>query len=434
MKLNDVLERGQEAMRPPVSGQVVGVSGLTVWVEGARSAIGDIVEISTKGKRLPAQVVGVSEDRLACMPLGEMAGIAPGVSAEATNAPLRVPIGQGLLGRVIDALGNPIDEAGPLPAMPLTATDNRPPDPLKRKRIDEQLHLGIRAIDTLVPIGKGQRVGIFAGSGVGKSTLMSMMARNTSADVVVVGLVGERGREVREFIENDLGEEGLAKSIVVVATSDMPPMVRLQATFTATRIAEYFRDGGSNVLLFWDSITRTMTAQREVGLSAGEPPASRAYPPSAFAMLPRLLERAGASEHGSITGIYTVLVEGDDLQDPVADSARSILDGHIVLDRDLATSNHYPAIDILNSVSRVAPAISSPDLDLQVATVKRLLAAYRDAQVLIEVGAYVPGTNADVDTAVRLLPQLNEFLRQSTSEKPSLEESQQQLADLVGAA
>ena len=434
MKLNDVLERGQEAMRPPVSGQVVGVSGLTVWVEGARSAIGDIVEISTKGKRLPAQVVGVSEDRLACMPLGEMAGIAPGVSAEATNAPLRVPIGQGLLGRVIDALGNPIDEAGPLPGMPLTATDNRPPDPLKRKRIDEQLHLGIRAIDTLVPIGKGQRVGIFAGSGVGKSTLMSMMARNTSADVVVVGLVGERGREVREFIENDLGEEGLAKSIVVVATSDMPPMVRLQATFTATRIAEYFRDGGSNVLLFLDSITRTMTAQREVGLSAGEPPASRAYPPSAFAMLPRLLERAGASEHGSITGIYTVLVEGDDLQDPVADSARSILDGHIVLDRDLATSNHYPAIDILNSVSRVAPAISSPDLDLQVATVKRLLAAYRDAQVLIEVGAYVPGTNADVDTAVRLLPQLNEFLRQSTSEKPSLEESQQQLADLVGAA
>ena len=434
MKLNDVLERGQEAMRPPVSGQVVGVSGLTVWVEGARSAIGDVVEISTKGKRLPAQVVGVSEDRLACMPLGEMAGIAPGVSAEATNAPLRVPIGQGLLGRVIDALGNPIDDAGPLPAMPLTATDNRPPDPLKRKRIDEQLHLGIRAIDTLVPIGKGQRVGIFAGSGVGKSTLMSMMARNTSADVVVVGLVGERGREVREFIENDLGEDGLAKSIVVVATSDMPPMVRLQATFTATRIAEHFRDRGSNVLLFLDSITRTMTAQREVGLSAGEPPASRAYPPSAFAMLPRLLERAGASEHGSITGVYTVLVEGDDLQDPVADSARSILDGHIVLDRDLATSNHYPAIDVLNSVSRVAPAISSPDLDLQVATVKRLLAAYRDAQVLIEVGAYVPGTNSDVDTAVRLLPQLNDFLRQSTSETPSLEESQQQLADLVGAA
>jgi len=318
--------------------------------------------------------------------------------------------------------------------MPLTATDNRPPDPLKRKRIDEQLHLGIRAIDTLVPIGKGQRVGIFAGSGVGKSTLMSMMARNTSADVVVVGLVGERGREVREFIENDLGEEGLAKSVVVVATSDMPPMVRLQATFTATRIAEHFRDRGSNVLLFLDSITRTMTAQREVGLSAGEPPASRAYPPSAFAMLPRLLERAGASEHGSITGIYTVLVEGDDLQDPVADSARSILDGHLVLDRNLATSNHYPAIDVLNSVSRVAPAISSPDLDLQVATVKRLLAAYRDAQVLIEVGAYVPGTNSDVDTAVRLLPQLNEFLRQSTSETPSLEESQRQLADLVGAA
>jgi len=366
--------------------------------------------------------------------LGEMTGIAPGVLAEATNAPLRVPIGQGLLGRVIDALGTPIDEAGPLPAMPLTATDNRPPDPLKRKRIDEQLHLGIRAIDTLVPIGKGQRVGIFAGSGVGKSTLMSMMARNTSADVVVVGLVGERGREVREFIENDLGEEGLAKSVVVVATSDMPPMVRLQATFTATRIAEHFRDRGSNVLLFLDSITRTMTAQREVGLSAGEPPASRAYPPSAFAMLPRLLERAGASEHGSITGIYTVLVEGDDLQDPVADSARSILDGHIVLDRDLATSNHYPAIDVLNSVSRVAPAISSPDLDLQVATVKRLLAAYRDAQVLIEVGAYVPGTNSDVDTAVRLLPQLNEFLRQSTSETPSLGESQRQLADLVGAA
>lgn len=434
MRLAEVLERGQEAIRLPISGEVVGVNGLTVWVEGARAAIGDIVEIAAKGQRLPAQVVGVSGDRLACMPLGDTAGIAPGVSALATNSPLRVPVGHGLLGRVVDALGNPIDGVGPLPVMPKKSTDNTAPDPLTRKRIDEQLHLGIRALDTLVPIGKGQRVGIFAGSGVGKSTLMSMMARNTSADVVVVGLIGERGREVREFIENDLGKEGLAKSVVVVATSDMPPMVRLQATFTATRIAEHFRDRGSDVLLFVDSITRTMTAQREVGLSAGEPPAARAFPPSAFAMLPRLLERAGASDTGSITGIYTVLVEGDDMQDPVADSARSILDGHIVLDRDLATSNHYPAIDVLGSVSRVAPAISSPDQDVHVATIKRLLAAYRDAKVLIEVGAYVPGTNADVDTAVRLMSRINDFLRQVTKDAPSLEESQRQLAEIASAA
>lgn len=434
MRLAEVLERGQEAIRLPISGEVVGVNGLTVWVEGARAAIGDIVEIAAKGQRLPAQVVGVSGDRLACMPLGDTAGIAPGVSALATNSPLRVPVGHGLLGRVVDALGNPIDGVGPLPVMPKKSTDNTAPDPLTRKRVDEQLHLGIRALDTLVPIGKGQRVGIFAGSGVGKSTLMSMMARNTSADVVVVGLIGERGREVREFIENDLGKEGLAKSVVVVATSDMPPMVRLQATFTATRIAEHFRDRGSDVLLFVDSITRTMTAQREVGLSAGEPPAARAFPPSAFAMLPRLLERAGASDTGSITGIYTVLVEGDDMQDPVADSARSILDGHIVLDRDLATSNHYPAIDVLGSVSRVAPAISSPDQDVHVATIKRLLAAYRDAKVLIEVGAYVPGTNADVDTAVRLMSRINDFLRQVTKDAPSLEESQRQLAEIASAA
>ena len=434
MRLAEVLEKGQEAIRLSICGEVVGVNGLTVWVEGARAAIGDIVEIAAKGQRLPAQVVGVSGDRLACMPLGDTTGIAPGVSALATNSPLRVPVGHGLLGRVVDALGNPIDGLGPLPVMPKRSTDNTAPDPLTRKRIDEQLHLGIRALDTLVPIGKGQRVGIFAGSGVGKSTLMSMMARNTSADVVVVGLVGERGREVREFIENDLGKEGLAKSVVVVATSDMPPMVRLQATFTATRIAEHFRDQGSDVLLFVDSITRTMTAQREVGLSAGEPPAARAFPPSAFAMLPRLLERAGASDAGSITGIYTVLVEGDDMQDPVAASARSILDGHIVLDRDLATSNHYPAIDVLGSVSRVAPAISSPDQDVHVATIKRLLAAYRDAKVLIEVGAYVPGTNADVDTAVRLMSRINDFLRQVTKDAPSLEESQRQLAEIASAA
>lgn len=433
MNLEQTLERGRSALRLPVSGEVVGVNGLTVWIDGLRSAIGDVVTLHLNGQPLPAQVVGISGARLACMPLGELSGIAPGIRAQATRSPIHVPIGDGLLGRVIDALGRPIDAKGPLPTMPTMTTDNQAPDPLTRRRITEQLHLGVRSIDGIVPVGKGQRIGIFAGSGVGKSTLMSMMARNTSADVVVVGLIGERGREVREFIENDLGEAGLAKSVVVVATSDMPPMVRLQAASTATRIAEHFRDQGLQVLLFIDSITRVMTAQREVGLSAGEPPAARAYPPSAFAMLPRLLERAGASHSGSITGIYTVLVEGDDLQDPVADSARSILDGHIVLDRALATAHHYPAIDVLGSVSRVAPAISPASVLEAAAAVKRLLAAYAEARILIEVGAYVAGSNADVDRAIRLMPRINEYLQQSVTDVPPLELTRQQLLDLAGA-
>ncbi len=433
MNLQQTLERGQHAIRLPVSGEVVGVNGLTIWLQGVRSAIGDVLDLDIHGQSLLAQVVGISGDRLACMPLGEMSGVAPGVRARATNSPVLVPIGDGLLGRVIDAMGNPIDGKGPLARMPMVTTTNKAPSPLSRQRITKQLHVGVRAIDTLIPIGQGQRIGIFAGSGVGKSTLMSMMARNTSADVVVVGLVGERGREVLEFIENDLGPEGLSKSVVVVATSDMPPMVRLQAASTATRIAEHFRDNGLHVLLFIDSITRTMTAQREVGLSAGEPPAARAYPPSAFAMLPRLLERAGASSVGTITGVYTVLIEGDDLQDPVADSARSILDGHIVLDRELATANHYPAIDVLGSVSRVAPHVTTGDLQASGAVLKRLLAAYREAKILVEVGAYVPGSNADVDRAIALMPRINAFLRQPTHEVPSLEDSQQQLLGLVGA-
>ena len=433
MNLQQTLEMGKHAIRLPVSGEVVGVNGLTIWLQGVRSAIGDVLDLDIHGQSLLAQVVGIAGDGLACMPLGEMSGVAPGIKARATNSPVLVPIGDGLLGRVIDALGNPIDDKGPLERMPMLATTNKAPSPLSRQRITEQLHVGVRAIDSLIPIGRGQRIGIFAGSGVGKSTLMSMMARNTSADVVVVGLVGERGREVLEFIENDLGPEGLSKSVVVVATSDMPPMVRLQAASTATRIAEHFRDNGLHVLLFIDSITRTMTAQREVGLSAGEPPAARAYPPSAFAMLPRLLERAGASSVGTITGIYTVLIEGDDLQDPVADSSRSILDGHIVLDRELATANHYPAIDVLGSVSRVAPHVTTSEVQASGAVLKRLLAAYREAKILVEVGAYVSGSNADVDRAIALMPRINAFLRQSTLEVPSLKDSQQQLLELVGA-
>ena len=433
MNLQQTLEMGKHAIRLPVSGEVVGVNGLTIWLQGVRSAIGDVLDLDIHGQSLLAQVVGIAGDRLACMPLGEMSGVAPGIKARATNSPVLVPIGDGLLGRVIDALGNPIDDKGPLERMPMLATTNKAPSPLSRQRITEQLHVGVRAIDSLIPIGRGQRIGIFAGSGVGKSTLMSMMARNTSADVVVVGLVGERGREVLEFIENDLGPEGLSKSVVVVATSDMPPMVRLQAASTATRIAEHFRDNGLHVLLFIDSITRTMTAQREVGLSAGEPPAARAYPPSAFAMLPRLLERAGASSVGTITGIYTVLIEGDDLQDPVADSSRSILDGHIVLDRELATANHYPAIDVLGSVSRVAPHVTTSEVQASGAVLKRLLAAYREAKILVEVGAYVSGSNADVDRAIALMPRINAFLRQPVLEVPSLKDSQQQLLELVGA-
>jgi flagellum-specific ATP synthase len=345
-----------------------------------------------------------------------------------------INVGRGLLGRVLDGLGRPLD-GRPLPAglTPVTV-DGSAPHPLQRARIDTALPLGIRALDTLVPCGRGQRLGIFAGSGVGKSSLLSMVARGTEADISVLALVGERGREVREFIEHDLGPEGLARSVVVVATSDEAPLVRLRAAFTATRIAESFRDEGADVVLMMDSLTRFAMAQREVGLSAGEPPATRGYPPSVFTLLPRLLERAGAGATGSITGLYTVLVEGDDMQDPIGDAARSILDGHVVLSRKLATAGHFPTVDVLESISRVVPSITSPAQRRAATELRRLMAAHRDARDLIEIGAYVPGTNPLVDRAVALSEPIRAFLTQDIDEVSDAAAAWAALHQMTGVA
>jgi flagellum-specific ATP synthase len=443
MSLRSRLDEACLVARPEVSGVLTGALGLTLTVEGLTAAVGDLVEVAmsttgakgSKDKVLPAEVVSIGYGRLTCMPLGEMSGVAAGASVRATGHPLQVPVGNALLGRVLDGLGRPID-GGPSLHGKVDWVDlfQGTPNPLTRARVDQPLTLGVRALDTMVSCGKGQRLGIFAGSGVGKSTLLSQITRGTSADVRVIGLIGERGREVREFLEDNLGADGLTNTVVVVATSDEPPLVRLKAAFLATRIAESFRDQGQDVLLLMDSITRTAMAQREVGLSAGEPPATRGYPPSVFAMMPRLLERAGTAEVGSITGLYTILVEGDDHNEPIADTARSILDGHIVLTRKMATAGHYPAIDVLESVSRVANAVASPERLHDASEARRLLGALRDAKELIEIGAYQTGSDPLVDRARQLGPLLDGFLCQSTTDLCTADEAWQQLHDVVSAA
>jgi flagellum-specific ATP synthase len=362
-------------------------------------------------------VVGFRDSKVLLMPLGDMAGVSPGSLVVASDAVLRAGVGKDMTGRVLDGLGYPIDGKGPFKPEKYYPVDNEPPHPLNRKRITDPLPLGIKAIDGLLTVGKGQRLGIFAGSGVGKSTLLGMIARNTRADVNVIALIGERGREVREFIEKDLGEEGLSRSVVVVATSDQPALLRLKGAFIATAIAEYFRDLGKDVLLMMDSLTRFAMAQREVGLAAGEPPVSRGYTPSVFGIMPRLLERAGNSEKGSITGLYTVLVDGDDFTEPVTDTARSVLDGHIVLSRSLANRNQYPAIDVLASVSRVMPDIITDQHKEAAAEVKKALAVYRDAEDLINIGAYVSGSNEKIDYAISLIDKINGFIRQLVEER-----------------
>jgi flagellum-specific ATP synthase len=422
------------AARPRVTGLVTGVVGLEVDVIGVEAAVGELVMLGTD---IPAEVVAVraatsAGPRLACMPLGSTAGIRAGLPARATGSALTIGVGDALRGRVLDGLGRPIDGGPSLASLPQVPVEADAPHPLLRGRVATPMSVGVRALDTLVPLGRGQRVGIFAGSGVGKSSLLSMITRGTEAAISVVCLVGERGREVREFLENDLGPDGLARSIVVVATSDAPPMVRLRAPFVATRIAEYLRDQGQDVLLLMDSLTRLAYAQREVGLSAGEPPATRGYPPSVFALLPRLLERAGPGETGSITGIYTVLVDGDDHNEPVSDAARSILDGHITLTRRLATAGHFPSIDVLESVSRVTGAVTSPEQRALATELRRLLAAHRDAKELIEIGAYVPGTNPLVDRARELAPGIDAFLRQDLHDASSAASAWDALATLLG--
>ena len=427
------------AARPVMTGRVSKVVGLNLEVEGVEAAIGEAVAIDTAASHEPlmAEVVAIRDTGLVCMPFGDLKGVRAGATATATGRPLTIHAGHPLLGRVLDGLGRPLDGGPALPGLAgieEVTVDGTPPHPLRRASVDRHLPLGVRVLDTLIPCGRGQRLGIFAGSGVGKSSLLSMIARGTEAQVSVLALIGERGREVREFIDHDLGPEGLARSVVIVATSDEPALVRLRAAFTATRIAEWFRDQGNDVVLMMDSLTRFCMAQREVGLSAGEPPATRGYPPSTFALLPKLLERAGAGERGSITGLYTVLVEGDDMNEPIGDAARSILDGHIVLSRKLASAGHYPCVEVLDSVSRVAPAITTPDQRKAATELRKLLAAHRDAKDLIEIGAYVAGTNPLVDRAVAQQDQINGFLRQEVQTTATAQESWDGLMQLTGAS
>ncbi|MPY96219.1 MAG: FliI/YscN family ATPase [Acidimicrobiia bacterium] len=431
--LLDLLPRARRAAAPRRSGRVRRVLGLGFEVAGIEPAIGDAVVVRSTTGSLVGEVVALGADGALCMPYGEVRGVRIGDEAEAMDAPIQVPVGDALLGRVLDGLGRPIDDGPSLAGLPTASMHGEPPHPLRRAMVDTQLQLGVRALDTLIPCGKGQRLGILAGSGVGKSSLLSMIVRGTEADVSVLALVGERGREVREFIEHDLGPEGLARSVVVVATSDQPPLVRLQAAFVATRIAESFRDRGRDVVLMMDSVTRFAMAQREVGLSAGETPATRGYPPSVFAMLPRLLERAGAGSTGSITGLYTVLVEGDDLNDPVGDSVRSILDGHISLSRDLANAGHFPSIDVLASVSRVSGVLYDREQYAMAAELRQLLAAHREARDLIDIGAYASGSNPLVDRAIRLRDGIDRFLRQPKDLQSTVPGAWQELSQLLAA-
>lgn len=413
-------------------GKVQQVIGLVIESVGPEVSVGDRCMIeSRRNGPIPAEVVGFRGNRVLLMPLGEMDGVAPGCEVTATGEPYTVAVGNGLLGRVLDGLGNPIDSRGPLRASQHRPILAKPPHPLSRTRITEPLATGIRNIDGLLTCGKGQRFGIFAGSGVGKSVLMGMIARYTSADVNVIALIGERGREVRDYIEKDLGEEGLARSVVIAVTSDQPALARIKGSFAATTIAEYFRDQGMNVMLMMDSVTRLAMAQREVGLAVGEPPTSRGYTPSLFAMLPRLLERAGAAENGSITALYTVLVEGDDMNEPVADAVRSILDGHIVLSRKIAAQGQYPAIDTLASVSRVMGDVISEEHRRAAVTTKRLLAAYREAEDMISIGAYEGGASRDVDAAIELRDQFREFLGQRIEDGGDFDETVALLCEMV---
>ncbi|MET8149239.1 FliI/YscN family ATPase [Actinoplanes sp. NPDC049668] len=427
------IDAAVSAARPLSRGKVTGAVGLRVTISGLDARVGELLQIGEGDDAVLAEVAAIDGERLSCLPLGPIAGMSTGSPVVSTGGPLRVAVGPDLRGRILDGLGRPMDGGPPLKGE-LVGIDAAPPSAMERQLVDAPMPLGVRVLDTLVPCGRGQRIGIFAGSGVGKSTLMSMITRGTTAELNVVALVGERGREVREFIEHDLGPEGLARSVVVIATSDTPPLVRLRAGSVATRIAEYYRDQGADVLMMMDSVTRAAMAQREVGLSVGEPPATRGYPPSVFAMLASLLERAGPGARGSITGLYTVLVEGDDHNEPIADAARSILDGHIVLDRKLATAGHFPSIQALDSISRVANRITTPEQRNDATELRRMMAAHRDVRELVEIGAYVSGTNPDADRATALWPQITAFLRQGLDEKVSAADAWQDLRHLVAAA
>ena len=413
-------------------GRVSKIVGLTIESIGPDAKLNDLCKIISKddsNQFVYAEVVGFKDRRVLLMPFDSVEGIGPGCIVENTNEPLAVKVSDQLLGKCLDGLGNPID--GEKIDTEITySVEAPPPDPMKRVIISEVLPLGVKAVDGLITVGKGQRIGIFAGSGVGKSTLMGMFARNTKTDINVIALIGERGREVREFVERDLGEEGMKRSVVIIATSDKPALIRNKAAKTATAIAEYFRDQGKDVLLMMDNLTRFSMAQREIGLASGEPPVTRGYPPSVYSEMPKLLERAGMGEKGSITGLYAVLVDGDDFNEPITDTARSILDGHIMLSRKLGHKNHYPAIDVLQSISRCMSQIATKEHKQLAGKLKNVMATYTEAEDLINIGAYKPGSNKNIDYAISKIDKVNEFLVQGTDEKFGFEEELKMLADV----
>ncbi len=432
----DVFVKYQNAVeRTPLLktyGKLESLNGLMIEGIGPVGSIGDVCNIyDHQNNVVQAEIVGFRHGKTLLMPLSHLHGISPGMKIENLRHPLQISVGEQLLGRVLSGTGVPIDKLAPIRTTTKSAIDRTPPDPYLRQRITNVISTGIRAIDGILTTGQGQRLGIFAGSGVGKSTLMGMIARNTDADVNVIALIGERGREVREFLENELGEEGLKKSIIITVTGDEPPLLRIRGAYVATAIAEYFRDQGKNVMFMMDSVTRFAMAQREVGLSIGEPPAMRGYTPSVFSTLQKLLERTGTGETGTITAFYTVLVEGDDDNEPISDTVRGILDGHIVLSRALADKNHFPAIDVSASISRVMKDISTPEHMAIAGKLKEIISTYRESEDLINIGAYVRGANPIIDEALMKMPKINEFLKQQIEEHSSFEETMTQLQQII---
>lgn len=434
MKNLKILSKVKSKNSPVIQGKVTKIVGLTIEANGPLLGIGTRCEIENgSSSKIMAEIVGFKDDRIVLMPYGESEGIAPGSIVKNVTFGNVVKVSQNLLGRVLDGLGNPIDGKGPITDFELVPVYNEPPKPMERTIIKDVISTGVKSIDSLITIGNGQRVGIFAGSGVGKSVLLGMIARNTLAEVNVIALIGERGREVREFIERDLGEDGLKRSVVVVATSDQSPLVRKLGAFAAASIGEYFRKQGKNVMFMMDSVTRFAMAQREIGLTVGEPPTTKGYTPSVFALLPKLLERAGTKfNEGSVTGLYTVLVEGDDMNDPIADAVRSIIDGHIVLDRRLASKNHFPAVDILNSASRLMKEVVSEEHFNVAGKIRDLVASYNEAEDLINIGAYVKGSNKRIDESIQKIDKINEFLKQKMNQNVSFGDAYKGVKDIAG--
>lgn len=434
MKAADLIHKIANISSYQQYGRVKRVVGLMIESQGPDCSVGDICYIypsqKQSDKKILAEVVGFRDEMVILMPYTHLSEIAPGSLVESEGKPLEIKVGSALIGKIVDPLGMPMDGSVLPRGLSSIATDQEPPNPLKRPPISERLEVGVRAIDSLLTVGKGQRVGIFAGSGVGKSTLLGMIARNTKADLNVIGLIGERGREVREFVERDLGPEGLSRSVVVAATSDQPALMRIKGAYTATSIAEYFRDKGFNVMLLMDSVTRVAMAQREIGLATGEPPATKGYTPSVFAILPKLLERTGTSEKGTITAFYTVLVDGDDMNEPIADTVRGILDGHIVLDRNLANKGQFPAIHVLKSISRLMNTLAGEDHKHAAAQIREMMSTYLNAEDLINIGAYKKGSSEDIDKAIAYYPKIVSFLKQDVNEKSTMEESIRSLIQL----